>query len=565
MTNKHILLLFGICIIAFILRTFSIHWDQGFSLHPDERAIVMFVGNISFPTSVSQFFSADSPLNPDFFAYGSLPLYLLKILGEIAKTIDLDWSSFANQLIVGRFISATADIGTLIFIFLIGRLIHSKSVGFLSAAIYGISVFPIQASHFYAVDILLTFFMTAAFYFGVRFYLTKKMRYLVFTAISFGLALSTKISAFPIILPILILLSLGSASSLKIKELKKVFTLQHVISLGLQLVVLTVVTVITAFICQPYVFIDFQSFIRDTTLQSEMTKSAFTFPYTLQYVGKLPYIYELENIFFWGLGPVQSILSACGLGVAVRLVINRKNKPVSIVLVSLLIFCLTYFALVGGFAVGWMRYMLPLYPYFALFTSLSILIVGIKVLKKLRYLSIKIPILILTILAILIWPMSFMKIYTQTHPRINASEWIHKNVPSGSTLGVEHWDDHLPLYGGERYVHIEYPLYDHDTPEKWLLMEEKLQNTDYIVLASNRLYIPLQKLTNCEELPEGRCYKQTAAYYQLLFSGELGFTKVAEFTNYPTIPLTNIQINDQSADESFSVYDHPKVLIFKKQ
>ncbi|MBI2443099.1 MAG: hypothetical protein HYV40_04310 [Candidatus Levybacteria bacterium] len=96
-------------------------------------------------------------------------------------------------------------------------------------------------------------------------------------------------------------------------------------------------------------------------------------------------------------------------------------------------------------------------------------------------------------------------------------------------------------------------------------MKEYLAQTDYIILSSNRLYTPLQKLTNCDVLPSGRCYPQTAMYYRALFQGLLGFKKVAEFTSFPTIPLLNIPIDDQGADESFTVYDHPKVMIFQKQ
>ena len=51
-------------------------------------------------------------------------------------------------------------------------------------------------------------------------------------------------------------------------------------------------------------------------------------------------------------------------------------------------------------------------------------------------------------------------------------------------------------------------------------------------------------------------------YYQDLFSGKLGFEKVKEFTLSPSI--FGINIPDQSADESFTVYDHPQILIYKK-
>jgi hypothetical protein len=147
---------------------------------------------------------------------------------------------------------------------------------------------------------------------------------------------------------------------------------------------------------------------------------------------------------------------------------------------------------------------------------------------------------------------------------VDASKWIHDTIPERKTLAVEHWDDGLPLYGAERYRILTLPLYEPDTDQKWQGIYETLKQTDYIILASNRLYTPLQKLTDCDNLPPGKCYVRTTAYYQRLFNGSLGFQKVAEFTNYPTIPFFNIAIEDQSADESFTVYDHPKIMIFKK-
>ena len=44
--------------------------------------------------------------------------------------------------------------------------------------------------------------------------------------------------------------------------------------------------------------------------------------------------------------------------------------------------------------------------------------------------------------------------------------------------------------------------------------------------------------------------------------GDLGFDLVATFESYPN--LGPLSFPDQSAQESFTVYDHPKVLLFVK-
>jgi YYY domain-containing protein len=95
-----------------------------------------------------------------------------------------------------------------------------------------------------------------------------------------------------------------------------------------------------------------------------------------------------------------------------------------------------------------------------------------------------------------------------------------------------------------------------------------LDNTDYIIIATNRRYdsqsrIPLR-------------WPMTNRYYEALFSGELGFELVALFQE--TFELGPLRVSDQhlpfytapewlnelEAEEAFHVYDHPAVMIFRK-
>src|SRR5262245_24368272 len=67
--------------LALVLRLYGIDWDQGALFHPDERAILMKVEQLKVPSwqQLRDLLDAEkSPLNPHWFSYGSLPLYLLK-------------------------------------------------------------------------------------------------------------------------------------------------------------------------------------------------------------------------------------------------------------------------------------------------------------------------------------------------------------------------------------------------------------------------------------------------------------------------------------------------------
>ena len=149
-------------------------------------------------------------------------------------------------------------------------------------------------------------------------------------------------------------------------------------------------------------------------------------------------------------------------------------------------------------------------------------------------------------------------IYRQPHTRVAASTWIYGNVAAGTTIAVEHWDDALPLNVHGRsssdYTLKELKLYDEEGESKRQGLIAILDAADLIAISSNRLY---------GSIPRAPWrYPLARRYYELLFSGQLGFKLERVFASYPRIG--SFELNDDHAEEAFSVYDHPKVLIFKK-
>ena len=83
----------------------------------------------------------------------------------------------------------------------------------------------------------------------------------------------------------------------------------------------------------------------------------------------------------------------------------------------------------------------------------------------------------------------------------------------------------------------------------------QLDKVDYIIMSSNRVYDTAGRLV--------MRYPALINYYKALFDGSLGFELVAEFRSSPR--LFGIEVPTAVwAEEAFSVYDHPRVLIFKK-
>src|SRR4051812_20757580 len=142
--------LFGIMLLAALLRFTGQNWDQGQNLHPDERFITMVATWIKWPSSLGEYFdTAVNPLSPynnkDFptFIYGTFPLYLDKLYGQLTgHTI------YGNFHLASRSVSAIADLVTIFFLFLIARRLFNEKIALLAALLYALSVLPIQLSHF---------------------------------------------------------------------------------------------------------------------------------------------------------------------------------------------------------------------------------------------------------------------------------------------------------------------------------------------------------------------------------------------------------------------------------
>lgn len=548
---------FSIClIVAFAIRFYGIWWDKGTHLHPDERMIIMVAERFSLPNSdtVASLFTPQSPLNPKFFAYGSFPIYLL---AGVSWLVGLH--TYDGMLLVGRLLSIIFEIGTISILFLFARRV--KTIPFIVGLCYAASVLPIQSSHFFITDIPLTFFC-AAFIFSLGYWYEKKtVKIALVVGTIFGFSLATKITSIVLAAPLII-----TSVFMFIQKYRK----ESII----QLFAIGICTVAIFSLLQPYTWIDFPLFRQQIAEQTAMRNNPYVFPYTLQYVFSQPYIYFIEQYTKWGVG----IPMATGVCIGFLLVmwdivnsfITNKRKwffeYTKVQWFIVVIFVVVFFVSIGGASVKFMRYMLPLYPMAALFFG-QLLTYVVNYIRHHRSIWWGFILGIYSISCV-IWTMAFVTIFSREHTRISADTWIHENIPSSARLAVEHWDDRLPLFQSEKYIIRELPLYDIPDDElKWQKIQSLLAEVDYVIIASNRLYTPLIKLTDCMKVKYGRCYPRTAAYYQDLFSGKMGFTLVKTFISNPTVSLGpwKWEIDDQQADESFTVYDHPKIMIFQKK
>ena len=145
------------------------------------------------------------------------------------------------------------------------------------------------------------------------------------------------------------------------------------------------------------------------------------------------------------------------------------------------------------------------------------------------------------------------------HTVVTASEWVYKHIPSGSMILTQHWDEGFPLLAARqpsvnRYKIVEMPYYEPDTPAKMRKIADELARADYIAFQTKRLY---GALTQAAE--EVSAHATTTSICSSPATS--GTRSIYEHASRPS--LFGIEFPDELADESLTVYDHPKVLIFQ--
>ncbi len=572
------LLLISILILAASFRLQNLKWDNGQHLHPDERFLVMVNNDTTIPSNFSEYLSPEqSPLNPrnagkDFFVYGNFPLILNKYLAVILKM-----DNYAGLLITGRFLSAFIDLLAVVAVFKIVLLLESKykfinpKAKYFASLFYATLVIPIQQAHFFTTDIYFNSFCSFALLFILKYKYQKKLLYLILSSILFGFALSSKISSIFFLPLLMILISQSSFQIyrntlhfLKNPKIKYLFLrkkLQKILPLLFKdIIIFTIYLIfiyITIRITDPYMFASSNlldpklepMFIQNLQQLKSWEGEIVWFPPAIQWLTKPAITYALQNIVFIGFGLIHSLIFFVG---SLFLIKQKKSTFFHYLISFILIWSMIFFIYQSSQFTKCLRYFILLTPLISIISGISLSQINFA--KKRLTCSIIVIILML-------WPLAINSIYLKEHTRITASKWIYQNIPEGSSILNEAWDDGLPLNlpqgNNTIYINDQIPIYDPDTLAKWQKISQQLKKADYYILSSQRAWGSIPTAPHQ--------YPQTSEFYEKLFNGELGYAVIKEFTSFPSLKYIGIpfEVDDTKADESFSVYDHPKVIILK--
>lgn len=650
MTRTQRIALVVILLSAVTLRLTGLDWDGFQHHHPDERYITWVATTIEFPsigqiTEATQWRPETSTFNPFHwppgassegivvlqgeprdFAYGHVPLYLgvaaTRLVEWVAppllRVLPADWSLTADVLngagrieyhhlaAVGRFLTALFDTGTILFIFLLGRKLYGVAVGLLAAAMLSVTVLHIQLAHFFTSDPYLTFFVVAAIYFMVAAHGDRAAGsaherrgrwYFILAAIMVGLAIGSKFTAVLLSLPLL-----WTAAAIGPSSRRRYWAFLGIVVAALAFA-LTNPFAVLDWTCTPSgtgggeswlsAALSRSCYIQNILTQNAMVSGRADLGFTRQYAGTIPYVYFGEMLVRWGLGPLLGLVALAGLAMSTWDVarplrgaagINEAlqrllRQPVVIVL----LWVLPYLLLTGGFYVKFLRYMQPIAPFLILF--------GAALLWRVRRPSARYALAGMVLIGTALYAVTFANLYRAEHPWNAASRWIYENVPPGTMILSEQWDDFLPVnlsVDGEQRSRKEYPnaeltwltFPDATDNEKHLLANlELLADSAYLTVLSNRVYGVVPRL------PER--YPLSGQYHQLLFDGTLGYELVWVGSRSPRLWDVELQadtfswpglrppmavseylnrsprISPGRADESFIVYDQPLTMIFR--
>ena len=552
--DKGKLLLVAIVLIGAFFRFYDLNWDQNQHLHPDERFLTMVGGDMKMPATFADYLTPQiSTMNPantgnSFYVYGTFPVIANKLIA-LATGAD-DYNDFT---LLGRMLSGFVDLLVIIMIYKTVELFEkeyklNKKIKYWAAFFYAIAVLPIQLSHFFTVDTFLDAFAFISFYSVLKFSFTKQTRWLLICGLFWGLAVASKATA--VFLGPLILYFIVNAYTEKWKIQKK-----QLLTIAGDLILVGLTTYLVGRIADPYLFqtgnfLDpepsklYLQNLKD--LQIWSNPQAW-YPPSVQWIHKTPVLFALKNLVFYGVGVGFTI--CIGLGI---FFLFKKIRQTDLYIIFAWV--LLFFLYQSLQIVQTMRYFIMLYPLLAILAGIGFTHTSKQIPKYLQA---------ALLLFVIIWPLLFFSIYTKPITRVTASDWIYFNIPSNSVILTESWDDALPLpifdMSSRNYINKQLPVFDPDTPQKWATMNSLLSQGNYLILSSNRGW------GSIPTVPER--YPLMTKFYHNLFAGRTSYKEIAQFTSYPSlaylgIPLT---IPDDNAEEAFTVYDHPKVMIFKNE
>ena len=384
--------------------------------HPDEGIIVH---------RAVRFHAGD--LDPRFFNWPSLFMYLLSGLyglvfgfGEAREAYIQDPVPF---YLLGRMVTATFGTATIAVLYVLAAEAYGVATALLASLFLAVNLLHIRDSHYVTTDVPLTFLVTLALLFVLRYGRQGRGRDALGSGLFAGLAASMKYPGGLALLPFF------AAHLLRARPGPSPGW-RRLVGRG---PVLALLAAAAGFVVgTPYAVLTPGAFWRG--VMSEVREVG-----SVQFgnEGALPgYLFHLVHSL-----PVAMGLPLLGLALGGLGLVLWRRAPGDLILLA---FPLPYFLVIGSWSSRFERYALPLLPFLALWAALALVVLAGRLrgrwpapLGRWRPglgLALAAGLLVAPELARITY---FHVLLTRPDTRVLAGEWIERHIPPGSRIAME--------------------------------------------------------------------------------------------------------------------------------
>ncbi len=538
-----------IMLVGVFFRFYNLNWGAPFYFHPDERNIASSVSQLQFP----------SQMNPNFFAYGSLPIYIIYFKGIFIKFLqNLQLSSFNSQLafdqaiLISRIYSAVLSTTLVPLAYITGKKIHNKNTGLLAAFLTMTSVGFIQFAHFGTFEMWLTFFSVLLFILCLKILNEYRSRYVLLSGVVMGILISTKISHLALIpLPIMcvIIVLYKSAKTYDLLKDKIKIFFEGIAQISAIILISAFIFLIT----NPYVVLNFSAFKNSMDYETGVALGTTEVFYTHEFFDTIPVIYQFLNVYPFLLNPIITILFIPSFLYIFWKSIKDKNKNYFL----LITFYLLLFTSQAFLFVKWTRYMVPTLPfiYFMVAITLADFFINNEKVSSIKYQVSS----IVGIICLIFTFSYYVTVLVKPDSRVEAAKWAQENIDKNSGMLSESYDLGIIAFNSSfsRIALCDmYNLEINSYPCDGFPLDQALSDSNYIILPSERVL--KMSILKKQRLPKR---------YQ--FYGSLLYDKSRYKLIYKTpcdIYCKILYLGDTlySLEQTTHVFDRPTVYIIKQ-
>lgn len=532
MMKLRYILLFFLLLVTVYSRFLNLDWDDGWGFHPDEN-------NLWGASRRVELFKRS---DPEFYAYGGFPVYLYSLL---------------SNKVEARAVSAGLQTLTVGLLFVLGKRFGGWRAGLFSGMMGVFSAGLVQAGHFLTVESLLGLFSLMIIWCLLNYQELLKVVadrasisvntvnfWLVAAASVLGLGVATKLSFVALILPLILILLRFNLWYPKVEPLESLKILKLSATFGL----LVLISGSMFFLTNPYILNKWSDVWSTLEYEAKVATGNLPVFYTRQFLGTVPGWFQAAHVFPYITGWLFLPMVFVGLIVFFKVRSWAKPRSDLLILPSAVVAALLSFL---PFWAKWTRYAVQVLP-------ILILVAGIGAGWIWEKGKIGKAIVIAAVISFLPQFFSTLNVYTKSDTRIAAAKWAELNISKNSKIFTEAMDLGIlpfnPAFGQNIKLFNFYELDGVRANEKQAKLDSLINESDYFILLSRRVY--KNSLDHPDKFP------LAAEFYRRLFDGSLGYKEIYEsITPSSLFPLPS---SLYFPEETFEVFDNPKVVIFEK-